>query len=50
MRKTYALSKKIKHPKLKALLLRNNINSKGKDNWSLQHLGWLAELVEPASD
>jgi len=30
---------------LKALLLRNNINSKVKDNWSLQHLRWLAELV-----
>jgi len=32
---------------LKALLLRNNINSKIKDNWSLQHLRWLAELVLP---
>jgi len=32
---------------LKALLLRNNINSKVKDNWSLQHLRWLAELVLP---
>ena len=30
---------------LKALLLRNNINSKVNDNWSLQHLRWLAELV-----
>jgi transposase len=28
---------------LKALLLRNNINSKVKDNGSLQHLRWLAE-------
>tara|TARA_R100001377_G_scaffold7162_1_gene3816 strand:+ start:693 stop:1061 length:369 start_codon:yes stop_codon:yes gene_type:complete len=25
----------------------NNINSKIKDNWSLQHLRWLAELVLP---
>jgi transposase len=32
---------------LKALLLRNNINSKVKDNWSLQYLRWLAELVLP---
>ena len=32
---------------LKALLLRNNINSKIKDNWSLQYLRWLAELVLP---
>ncbi|MFT6987945.1 MAG: transposase [Psychromonas sp.] len=32
---------------LKALLLRNNINSKVKDNWSSQHLRWLAELVLP---
>jgi hypothetical protein len=30
---------------LKALLLRNNINSKVKANWPLQHLRWLAELV-----
>jgi transposase len=32
---------------LKALLLHNNINSKIKDNWSLQYLRWLAELVLP---
>ena len=32
---------------LKVLLLRNNINSKIKDNWSLQYLRWLAELVLP---
>jgi transposase len=32
---------------LKALLLHNNINSKLKDNWSLQYLRWLAELVLP---
>lgn len=32
---------------LKTLLLRNNINSKVKDNWSLQHLRWLAELILP---
>ncbi len=32
---------------LKALLLRNNINCKIKDNWSQQHLRWLAELVLP---
>jgi hypothetical protein len=32
---------------LKALLLRNNINSKVKYNWSLQYLRWLAELVLP---
>lgn len=32
---------------LKALLLRNNINSKVKDNWSQQHLRWLAELILP---
>jgi transposase len=32
---------------LEALLLSNNINSKIKDNWSLQHLRWLAELVLP---
>jgi transposase len=32
---------------LKALLLRSNINSKIKDNWSLQYLRWLAELVLP---
>ena len=32
---------------LKALLLRNNINSKVKDNWSLQHLRWLVELILP---
>jgi len=32
---------------LKALLLRNNINTAVKDNWSLQHLRWLAELVLP---
>jgi len=33
---------------LKALLLRNNINATIKDNWSLQHLRWLAELVLPS--
>lgn len=32
---------------LKALLLRNNINCKTKDNWSYQHLRWLTELVLP---
>ncbi|MFT5636946.1 MAG: transposase [Cognaticolwellia sp.] len=32
---------------LKALLLRNNINSNAKNNWSLQHLRWLTELVLP---
>jgi len=32
---------------LKALLLRNNINSKTKDNWSAVHLRWLTELVLP---
>jgi transposase len=33
---------------LKALLLRNNTNATIKDNWSLQHLRWLAELVLPS--
>lgn len=33
---------------LKALLLRNNINATVKDNWSLQHLRWLAELILPS--
>jgi transposase len=32
---------------LKAMFLRNNINTTVKDNWSLQHLRWLAELVLP---
>jgi transposase len=32
---------------LKAMLLRNNINSKTKDNWSAPHLRWLTELVLP---
>ena len=34
---------------LKALLLRNNINTTIKDNWSLMHLRWLAELILPSS-
>ncbi|MBB1274885.1 IS110 family transposase, partial [Psychromonas sp. SR45-3] len=33
---------------LKALLLRNNINTTIKDNWSSQHLRWLAELILPS--
>lgn len=32
---------------LKAMLLRNNINSKPKDNWSNKHLRWLTELILP---
>lgn len=32
---------------LKAMLLRNNINCKIKDNWSAPHLRWLTELVLP---
>ena len=32
---------------LKALLLRNNITAKVKDNWSKQHLRWLTELILP---
>tara|TARA_R110000868_G_scaffold16506_1_gene73887 strand:- start:992 stop:2146 length:1155 start_codon:yes stop_codon:yes gene_type:complete len=32
---------------LKAMLLRNNINCKTKDNWSVPHLRWLTELVLP---
>ncbi|WP_163938643.1 IS110 family transposase [Paraferrimonas sp. SM1919] len=32
---------------LKALLLRNNIQAKIKDNWTKQHLRWLTELVLP---
>jgi len=32
---------------LKAMLLRNNINYKGKANWSKKHLRWLSELVLP---
>ncbi len=32
---------------LKAMLLRNNINCKTKDNWSAPHLRWLTELVLP---
>jgi transposase len=30
---------------LKALLLRNNINCKTKDNWSAAHLRWLTERI-----
>jgi hypothetical protein len=30
---------------LKALFLRNNITCKVNDNWSLQHLRWLTELI-----
>jgi len=33
---------------LKALLLRNDINATIKDNWSAQHLRWLAELILPS--
>jgi transposase len=42
-------SKDLKDAKyqLKALLLRNNINSKIKGNWSAAHLRWLTELVLP---
>tara|TARA_R110002094_G_scaffold186414_1_gene162528 strand:+ start:213 stop:1367 length:1155 start_codon:yes stop_codon:yes gene_type:complete len=32
---------------LKALFLRNNITCKVNDNWSLQHLHWLTELILP---
>ena len=32
---------------LKAFLLRNNIQCKTKDNWSLKHLRWLTELILP---
>lgn len=32
---------------LKAMLLRNNINCKTKDNWNAAHLRWLTELVLP---
>ena len=32
---------------LKALFLRNNISCKVNDNWSLQHLRWLTELILP---
>ncbi|WP_289032007.1 IS110 family transposase [uncultured Paraglaciecola sp.] len=32
---------------LKAMLLRNNITCKIKDNWSTAHLRWLTELVLP---
>ena len=32
---------------LKALFLRNNITCKVNDNWSLQHLRWLTELILP---
>lgn len=32
---------------LKAMLLRNNITCKVKDNWSAPHLRWLTELVLP---
>ena len=32
---------------LKGLFLRNNINCQVKDNWSVQHLRWLTELVLP---
>lgn len=32
---------------LKAMLLRNDINCKIKDNWSAAHLRWLTELVLP---
>jgi len=32
---------------LKALLLRNNVTAKVKDNWSKQHLRWLTELILP---
>jgi len=32
---------------LKALFLRNNIHCKVNDNWSLQHLRWLTELILP---
>ena len=32
---------------LKAMLLRNDINCKVKDNWSAPHLRWLTELVLP---
>ena len=34
---------------LKAMLLRNNINCKTKDNWNAAHLRWLTELVLPSS-
>ncbi|MFT5692668.1 MAG: hypothetical protein ACI92E_002004 [Oceanicoccus sp.] len=33
--------------RLKALLLRNNIQYKGTANWSLKHLPWLNEIVLP---
>lgn len=33
--------------RLKALLLRNNIQYKGTANWSLKHLRWLNEIVLP---
>lgn len=32
---------------LKAMLLRNDINCKIKDNWSASHLRWLTELILP---
>ena len=32
---------------LKALFLRNNIRCKVNNNWSLQHLRWLSELILP---
>lgn len=32
---------------LKALLLRNNVTAKVKDNWSRQYLRWLTELILP---
>ncbi len=32
---------------LKALLRRNNVIAKVKDNWSKQHLRWLTELILP---
>ncbi|SQD77568.1 transposase (fragment) [Moritella yayanosii] len=32
---------------LNALLLRNNVTAKVKDNWSKQHLRWLTELILP---
>jgi len=32
---------------LESLFLRNNISCKVNDNWSLQHLRWLTELILP---
>jgi transposase len=34
---------------LKALLLRNHINYKGKANWSVKHMRWLCEIILPHS-